>query len=434
MAGAYPPAQGGQPYPPRPAGQWQYPPPPPPGGQWTGGQWTGHRPPYPPRYPHPPYPPPYYPPAPQRPHPARWAVVGLVLVMFVAFAVTTLAYAVSRSASGSAWHAGTGVAAAPVPSGTPAGSPGDLSSVAAALDPAVVNIQVTLGLRPGRAAAGTGIVLTSSGEVLTNNHVIDGGTSIRATDVGNGRTYEATVVGYDRSRDLAVLQLQGAANLATATIGDSSRVAVNDPVVAVGNAGGRGGTPTAVGGTVTGLEQTITASDENGGNAEQLTGMIRVAANIEPGDSGGPLADMSARVIGVNTAATAAGSRSRTTGNEGFAIPINQAMTVASQIAAGQASATVHLGPTAFLGVQTSATGGSGASVAAVVPDSPAAQAGIAQGDVITAIDGTPIGSATDLTTALTGHHPGDQVTVHWTDGSGRAHSAPVRLATGPAA
>jgi S1-C subfamily serine protease len=353
--------------------------------------------------------------------------------MFVAFAVTTLAYAVSRSAEGSRWNAGTGVAAAPVPSGTPAGSPGDLSSVAAAVNPAVVNIQVTLGLRPGRAAAGTGIVLTSSGEVLTNNHVIDGGTSIRATDVGDGRTYEATVVGYDRSRDLAVLQLQGAANLATATIGDSSKVAVNDPVVAVGNAGGRGGTPTAVSGTVTGLEQTITASDENGGNAEQLTGMIRVAANIEPGDSGGPLADMSARVIGVNTAATA-GSRSRTTGNEGFAIPINHAVSVASQIAAGQASATVHIGPTAFLGVQTSATGGSGASVAAVVPDSPAAQAGIAQGDVITAIDGTPIGSATDLTTALIGHHPGDQVTVHWTDGSGRAHSAPVRLATGPAA
>src|SRR5438128_12005646 len=119
MAGSYPPVQ--------------------------GGQWPGYRPPYPPPYPPPPYPRPpggpwtgpggYWPPPPppQRSNPARWAIVGLVLVMFVAFAVTTLAYAVSRSSAGSRWNAGTGVAAAPVPSGTPAGSPGDLSSVAAAV-------------------------------------------------------------------------------------------------------------------------------------------------------------------------------------------------------------------------------------------------------------------------------------------------------------
>jgi S1-C subfamily serine protease len=350
----------------------------------------------------------------------------------VAFSATVLAYAATRSAD-SRWNPGTGVAAAPVPSVNPSVSPGDLSSIAAAVNPAVVNLTVTLGLRRGSAAAGTGIVLTSSGTVLTNNHVIDGGTTIRAVDVGNGRTYEATVVGYDRSRDLAVLQMQGASNLATATIGDSSKVALNDPVVAIGNAGGRGGTPTAVTGTVTGLEQTITASDENGGNAERLTGLIRVAADIEPGDSGGPLVDAYARVIGVDTAATAS-SKTRTTGNEGFAIPINKAMDIARQITAGQASDTVHIGPTAFLGVQTSAAAGAGATVSGVVPDSPAEHAGIAQGDEITAIDRTPIGSAADLTTALIAHHPGDQVTVGWTDKSGRTHSAKVTLATGPAA
>ena len=437
MAGAYPPPAHG--YPPPPAGPHPphpprygppYPPyPQPPTGQWNpapaqwpgpGGPWTG-----PGGY--------WPPPPPPRPHPARWAIIGLVLVMFVAFSVTVLAYAASKSAESSQWNPGTGVAAAPAPSANPSVVPGDLASIAAAVDPAVVNIQVTLGLRRGSAAAGTGIVLTSSGRVLTNNHVIDGGTRIRATDVGDGRIYEATVVGYDRSRDLAVLQLQGASNLATATIGDSSKVAVNDPIVAIGNAGGRGGTPAAVSGTVTGLEQTIVASDENGGNAERLSGLIRVAADIEPGDSGGPLVDSNARVIGVDTAATAS-SQSRATGNEGFAIPINQAMTVAGQIAAGQASATVHIGATAFLGVQTSSTTGAGAAVAGVVADSPAEHAGIAQGDVITAIDGTAIGSSADLTTALIAHHPGDQVTVHWKDSGGRAHNASVRLATGPAA
>jgi S1-C subfamily serine protease len=413
MAGSYPPVQGGQ---------WRYPspPPPPPGGYW------GYPPPPPPGYRWPP------PPPPTRPHPARWAIIGLVLTMFVAFSATVLTYAVTRPAD-ALWNTGAGVAAAPNPSANPSVVPGDLSSIANAVNPAVVNVNVTLGMKRGSAAAGTGIVLTATGQVLTNNHVIDGGTSIRATDVGDGRTYEATVVGYDRSHDVAVLQLQGASGLATATLGDSTKVSVGDPIVAIGNAGGRGGTPAAVSGTVTGLDQTITASDENGNNAEQLSGLIRVAADIQPGDSGGPLVDNSARVIGVDTAATAS-SRARANGKEGFAIPINQAMEIARQITAGKGSATVHIGPTAFLGVQTSATNGAGARIAAVVPGSPAEQAGLAEGDTITSLDGTRIDTAADVTAALVPHHPGDQVKVGWTDSSGRSHSATVKLATGPAA
>ena len=149
-------------------------------------------------------------------------------------------------------------------------------------------------------------MLTSTGEILTNNHVIDGATSISVTDVGNGKTYKATVVGYDKSHDIAVLQLQGASGLKTAKIGDSSKATVGESVVAIGNAGGTGGTPSAAGGSIVALNQQITASDELGGASEQLTGLIEVNADVQPGDSGGSLVDSAGQVIGIDTAASGA--------------------------------------------------------------------------------------------------------------------------------
>ncbi|MGZ6840495.1 MAG: S1C family serine protease, partial [Frankiaceae bacterium] len=130
--------------------------------------------------------------------------------------------------------------------GIPAGSSD--AAIAAAVSPGIVDINTTLGYR-GAQAAGTGMVLTSSGEVLTNNHVIEGATSITATDVGSGQTYTASVVGYDPSEDVAVLQLTGASGLQTVTIGDSSAVRVGQRVVGIGNAGGTGGTPSYAGGS-----------------------------------------------------------------------------------------------------------------------------------------------------------------------------------------
>ncbi|MBJ7291470.1 MAG: trypsin-like peptidase domain-containing protein, partial [Williamsia sp.] len=163
-----------------------------------------------------------------------------------------------------------------------------LQRAAQAVVPGMVYINTELGYQNG-AGAGTGIVLSSTGEVLTNNHVISGATSITATDLGNGRTYPATVVGYDRKSDVAVVKLTGASGLTTAPLGDSDAVKVGDAIVGVGNAGGGGGNPTAAPGRVTDLDQSITASDESTGSAEQLTGLIQIAANIQPGDSGGPL-------------------------------------------------------------------------------------------------------------------------------------------------
>src|SRR5450631_2079957 len=240
--------------------------------------------------------------------------------------------------------------------------PGDVSAIAAKVDPGLVDINTTLGYQ-SEQAAGTCTAPTSSGEILTNNHVIDGATTISATDVGNGKTYSASVVGYDRSNDVAVLQLHNASGLQTAAIDGSSNVAVGENVVGVGNAGGTGGTPSAAGGTVTALNQSITASDQGDGSSEQLTGLIQTNANIQPGDSGGSLVNTSGQVIGIDTAASAGFSfqgSNQGSGNQGYAIPIVEATAIAARIELSQASSTIHIGATAFLGVQITATSNSG--------------------------------------------------------------------------
>jgi S1-C subfamily serine protease len=341
-------------------------------------------------------------------------------------------------------------------SGSNNSGPSDANAIAAKVDPGLVDINTTLGYQQEQAA-GTGIVLTSNGVVLTNNHVINGATSISATDVGNQKTYTASVVGYDRTHDIAVLQLHNASGLQTATTVNSSNVSVGQDVVGVGNAGGTGGTPSAAGGTVTALNQTITASDEGDGTSEQLAGLIETNANIQPGDSGGALVNTDGHVVGVDTAASAGFSfqtNGQSGGNQGYAIPINTALSIAHQIESGNGSSTVHIGPTAFLGVEISPNGSSnnggggfggfggnsgntgsstsGAAVAGVVTNGPAQEAGLAQGDVITALGGKTISSANDLTAAMLTHHPGDKVSISWTDASGQTHTATVQLSSGP--
>jgi len=321
------------------------------------------------------------------------------------------------------------------------------SIIAAGVDPGLVNITVT-NRATGLRGEATGMVLTPSGVVLTNNHVIQGATSIAATDIGNGRTYSATVVGYDRSGDVAVIQLHGASGLRTVPLGTSSGVSVSDRVLALGNAGGGGGKPRVAQGRVIALKRTITATDIGGGNAERLGGLIETDAAVLPGDSGGPMVNAGGQVVGMDAAASAANTSSTTQRAkvQGFAIPIDAALAVARQIEAGTSSSTVHVGPTGFLGVEVvpspqvaagSGAAGSqpqGAFVGGALKGYPAARLGLKQGDVITAVGGQPVTSATRLTDLLSAHHPGDTVQIDWTDAAGRSHSGTVRLVSGPAA
>jgi S1-C subfamily serine protease len=355
-----------------------------------------------------------------------------------------------------------------------------VSSIAQGVNPGLVDINTTLSYE-GEQAAGTGQVLTSNGEVLTNNHVIDGATSISVTDVGNGKTYSASVVGYDRSQDIAVIQLSNASGLQTVTLGNSSNVSVGQQVVAIGNAGGTGGTPSAVGGSITALNQSITASDSGDGTSETLSGLIETNANIQPGDSGGPLVDTNGHVLGIDTAASDGTSfqspDGQNTGTQGYAIPINTATSIAKQIEAGTASSTVHIGATAFIGVAVadpstgcgassgsgssggfggfggsgssgnsgssgfgngsgsgsgSGSSSSGALICSVVTSSPAQEAQLGEGDTITSVNGQNVSSPTDLTNLLTSRKPGDKVTIGYVDTSGNQQSTSVTLTSGP--
>jgi S1-C subfamily serine protease len=319
--------------------------------------------------------------------------------------------------------------------------PSDAATIAASVDPGLVDINTVVYYGQAQAA-GTGMVLTANGEVLTNNHVVDGATSIYVTDVGNGHTYQATVVGYSVTSDVAVLQVVGAAGLQTVTT-TSTTPSVGEQVVGIGNAGGTGGTPSYAGGAVTDTDQTITASDELNGSEEQLTGMIETNADLRAGDSGGPLVDDSGRVIGMDTA----GSQTFQFGSEsqgsGFAIPIAAATSVASQILAGRSSSSVHAGPTAFLGILVSASssGGygpnpsGGVPVAAILADTPAADAGLVEGDVITSVGGYAVASQDALQEVMTTDlAPGQIVAVQYTDTEGQPQSVTLTLASGPPA
>jgi S1-C subfamily serine protease len=340
---------------------------------------------------------------------------------------------VAAAAAGVASAEVYGAAISPTPAPT-AGSP-----LATGIDRGLVDVTATLSYQQ-LTSSGTGLVLTPSGLVITNNHVIEEATSVTVTDVANHRSYPASIVGYDQSQDIAVLKLAGATGLPTVSLATSATVRVGETVLALGNAQGKGGTPAAATGAVTALGQSITATDQAAGISEQLSGLIRTDVPLQPGDSGGPLVSQADQVIGMNTAASSRFQvNSQTT--QAYAIPASQLAPVAAAIAAGRATPAIHLGATAFLGVQVASNGvpiavnqaRTGAGVVAVTAGTPADVAGLVPGDVIVSNGGHAVTSAMSLRSVLDGYHPGDKAVLHWVDRAGQAHAATIVFTFGPA-
>jgi S1-C subfamily serine protease len=418
--------------------------------------------------------------------PPRRSARGGRLLVYVAVAALAASIGAGATVAFGAHHAAqtAGVSSGDVPgphdnaSGSGASSaPLNPQTVRSKVDPGLVDIRSNLTYN-GETAEGTGMIISSSGLVLTNNHVIDQSTAVRATLVtSSGQDLSATVLGYDATHDVALLQLQGASRLTPVSFGNSSQVRLGTPVLALGNAEGRGGAKLTAG-IINALDRSIQASDEGSSSTENLNHMLQTNARIEQGDSGGALANNAGQVIGMITAAnTGSSSQSSSSGGTlGFAIPINSALAIARQIAARQPSATVHIGLPGFLGVQvatsdssdprqqaadasqggrvgrTSAGAGScstssqqsgvparvapiaaGALIVGVLCNSVAQDAGLVPGDVITSVSGQPVTTPASLSTITGNSHPGDVVSVLWVSLNGIEHTTKMRLDAGPA-
>jgi S1-C subfamily serine protease len=319
------------------------------------------------------------------------------------------------------------------------------AKVAAEVDPGLVDINTGISYQDA-TAAGTGMILTSNGIVLTNNHVIEAATSITVRDIATGKTYKAKVVGYDVAKDVAVLKMENASGLKTVTLGNSSDVTVNEQIVGVGNAGGTGGTPSYAAGTVVAKDQSINAqSEENPNGSENLSGLIETNAPIQPGDSGGPLVTLSGKVVGMDTAANSNEGgyefgQSATTAEQAYSIPINTAVALVKEIENGDATAAIHVGPTAILGIEVNPSEASGptstvsgVTVATVMANTPAASTALAAGDVITSFDGHTVTTAAQLSALEYSLKPGDSATIVYVDPSGAQETLTFALTTGPA-
>ncbi|MGY1770412.1 S1C family serine protease [Blastococcus sp. SYSU D00813] len=384
-------------------------PPPPPTPTWYGAAHPGG--PVPAQPVHPTAPPP----APLRAAPARRAGrLRLGVAMLAAGALVgggagagVVALAEDGNGGGS-----TPVAAQAVTITDPENATA-VTAAAAKATPSVVTVYVSSGSSSG---SGSGVVLTSDGYVVTNNHVVtlDSSTDTATVQVrtSDGTLYDATVVGTDPTSDLAVLRLDGASDLTPAEFADSDEVQVGDLAVAIG-------APLGLSDTVT--DGIVSATDRavaTGSTQDDATVIdaLQTDAAINPGNSGGALVDAAGQVIGINTAiatvASGAPGQSGQSGNigVGFAIPSNTAQRIAEEIIADGTADTTYLGVSAR--TDGSEEVGTGAQVVSVQPGSPAAAAGLAAGDVVTAVGDRPITTSTELTAAVRGHAPGEQVTL----------------------
>jgi S1-C subfamily serine protease len=409
------------------------------------------------------------------------AVVGAGLTVAFGGSGSNPAASISSSSSG-----------VPSPHDDAPGSGSALNAAAVKqkVEPGLVDITATLKYA-SETAEGTGMILSPSGLVLTNNHVIDGATAVTVSLADNvHRIYKAQVIGYDSIDDVALLQLTGASALATVSIGDSAQVRVGTQVLALGDAQGRGGV-TPARGSISGLNRSIQATDQGSGSTEDLNHMLQTNAQIQQGDSGGALANSAGQVIGMVTAANTPPD-GQPGDSMGFAIPIDTALAIAQKIAAGRSSATVYIGLPGFLGVEVAqgnsadprqqaagerrsggnpagdnpggdnpggdnpgggnqagpgcvadgqapgvprriAPAASGALILGVLCDTAAQSEGLVAGDVVLSVNGQVVTTPDSLTTITAKYHPGAVVSVTWEAINGSRHTARIMLGRGPA-
>ncbi len=440
------PSSGGQPVPPEwprpnegPAGGW------PATNRWSGARGVSH----------------------SRPTGRRWLYASSAAAVALAAALAAMtAGAFALAAGHKPVNRGPKLVVAAASSSTtttvagavPVGQPLDVAAIAAEVEPATVDISAS---GPLGADAGTGMIISPSGLVLTNNHVINDSMTLAAQINGAGKKYTATVVGADPTADVALLQLHGGTHFKTVQIGDSSQVVLGQPVVAIGNALDLPGPETVTDGVISAISRDVPVSDPVTGLQEDLKGVLQTSAPISSGNSGGPLVDASGQVIGMDTAA-ASSSGGANASDIGFAIPISGAMAIVRQIESGKASSTIFIGPHAIMGVTVTSVacaegqdncpglgsslfGGlpfgfstyaapvsKGAVIEQVETGSPAARAGMSVGDVITTVNGQAVTSVSGLTKLMAGKKVGARVAIGWVDQQGARHSAILSLVRGP--
>jgi putative serine protease PepD len=314
---------------------------------------------------------------------------------------------------------GRGTDSAPVTQAN--GEAPDWSATAAAVSPSVVSITATTGQGGGQ---GSGVIIDTAGHVLTNNHVVAGADKLTVT-LADGRTFEAEVRGTDPSTDLAVITISGSPkDLKPVAIGNSDDLAVGDPVMAVGNPLGLAGTVTT--GIVSALNRPVTTEAESNGpdqfgqaqtqSEPVVTNAIQTSAAINPGNSGGALVDAGGRLVGINSSIASLGSSAGgPSGNIGigFAIPVNEATSIAKQLIASGTATHAYLGVTPQDGTASDGSASiAGAEVTQVGDSTPASQAGLKVGDVVTKVNGERVDSALSLVGHIREKSAGDQVTL----------------------
>jgi S1-C subfamily serine protease len=352
-----------------------------------------------------------------------WLVVALLAALIGALVGGGVGAAVAHSGKR------TTVVRQVIAPSAPIAKPADIHVLLARVQPAVVSIHTTT---PAGAAAGTGMILTPDGEVLTNFHVIANASSIRVSLYSQASPLSASVLGADQTNDVALLKLSGVQGLPTVVLGDSSKLQVGDDVVAIGNALNLPGGPTVTEGIVSATDRNLSVDDPTAPNLP----LIQTDAAINPGNSGGPLVNSQGQVVGMNTLVIQQANAQEAAQNLGFSIAVNTIKPLLPDLAKGITHAPAYLGLsvatlTADIVGRYGLSVNKGAIVAQVAPDGPAAQAGLQPLDVVTSFDGKAVTTADEVVTTTQKHRPGDSVQLTYVRGSA-THSVTVTLGTKP--